>query len=124
VLQAPHPAIAAQRGIVPDGVFVTWFWFGSPASRSGLRATHRIVEFDGVPTADLDAFLALASSRPNGEAVRLKTVDLEGKESVFTLKRDPHFWPTTEIRRGPLGWERIDRSAPSAAVSRGSGAAP
>jgi S1-C subfamily serine protease len=124
VLQAPHSAIAAQSGVDPDGVFVSWFWFGSPASRSGLRATQRIVEFDGVSTPDLDAFLALASSRANGQAARLKTVDLDGKEAVVTLKRDPHFWPATEIRRGPRGWERIDRSVRPVAASRASGTAP
>jgi S1-C subfamily serine protease len=124
VLQDPHPAIAAQRGVAPGGVFVSWFWFGSPASRSGLRATRRIVEFDGVPTADLDAFLALASRRANGPAARLKTLDLDGKEAVVTLKRDPHFWPTTEIRRGVGGWERIDRSELAAAPVRSPASAP
>jgi S1-C subfamily serine protease len=108
LLQEPHPAVSAQRGVEPGGVYVSWFWYGSPANRSHLRATHRIVEFDGIPIDDLDAFLAIASDRANGRAIRLKTLDLEGKASVVTLKPDPHFWPTSEIRRGPDGWERID----------------
>jgi S1-C subfamily serine protease len=107
LLQAPHPAVSAQRGVEPGGVYVSWFWYGSPANRSGLRATHRIVEFDGVPIRGLDAFLAAASDRPNGRAVRLKTLD-DGKASVVTLKPDSRFWPTSEIRRVPDGWERID----------------
>jgi S1-C subfamily serine protease len=108
LLQAPHPAVSAQQGVEPGGVYVSWYWFGSPANRSGLRATQRIVEFDGVPIPDLDAFLAIAVDLPNGRAVRLKTLDLDGKVSVVTLKLDSRFWPTREIRRGPGGWERID----------------
>jgi S1-C subfamily serine protease len=108
LLQAPHPAVSAQRGVEPVGLYVSWFWYGSPANRSRLRATHRIVEIDGVPIQDIDSFLAVTSNRPNGRAVRLKTLDLDGKASVVTLKPDPHFWPTSEIRRGPDGWERID----------------
>ena len=75
-------------------------------------AYDRIVEFDGVPVPDLDAFLALASDRPNGRAVRLKTVGLDGKTAVLTPKPDPQFWPTAEIRRGANGWERSERSQP------------
>jgi len=34
-LQAPHRAISAQRGIPPEGVYVAYFQFGSPAARYG-----------------------------------------------------------------------------------------
>ena len=112
VLQTPHPVVSAQHGAAPGGVYVSWFWFGSPANRSRLLATHRIVEVDGVPIAKLDAFLGVTMNRPNGRAVRLKTIDLDGKASVVTLKPDPHFWPTSEIRRSPDGWERIDDPKP------------
>jgi S1-C subfamily serine protease len=108
LLQEPHPAVSAQYGVEPGGVYVSWLWYGSPANRSNLLATQRIVEFDGVPVADLDALLAAISDRPNGRAVRLKTLDLDGKATVISLKPDPDFWPTSEIRRGPRGWERID----------------
>ena len=33
VLQKPHRALAAQRGIEPEGVFVAYFSYGSPATR-------------------------------------------------------------------------------------------
>ncbi len=56
-LQAPHRAISAQRGIAPSGVYVAYFAYGSPASRYGLVPGRRIVEVDGQPTPDLDAFL-------------------------------------------------------------------
>jgi hypothetical protein len=111
VLQPPHSAIAAQEGIEANGVYVSWFWYGSPAGRSGLIATLRVVELDGHPTPDLDAFLAAVAGNPEGRPVRLKTIDLDGKVAVVTLKPDQQFWPTAEIRLGARGWERIDRSA-------------
>jgi S1-C subfamily serine protease len=108
LLQAPHPAVAAQRGVDPGGVYVAWFWYGSPVNRARLQATHRIIEVDGIPVTDLDSFLDAQPDRVDGRAVRLKTVSLEGKVSVVTLKPDTHFWPTAEIRRGPNGWERVE----------------
>jgi S1-C subfamily serine protease len=111
VLQAPHPAVAAQRGVDPGGVYVAWFWYGSPVNRARLQATHRIIEVDGVPVTDLDSFLDAQPERADGRAVRLKTISLDGKVSVVTLKPDTHFWPTREIRRGPNGWERVDLQA-------------
>jgi len=116
VLQAPHPAVAAQRGVDPGGIYVAWFWYGSPVNRAGLQATHRIIEVDGIAVTNLDSFLAAQPDRADGRAVRLKTISLEGKVSVVTLKPDTHFWPTREIRRGPNGWERVDLQMGQAAL--------
>ena len=57
--------MSAQRGIAPEGVYVGYFAYGSPATRYGLYPGRRIVEVDGVPTPDLDAFLRLRD-RPAG----------------------------------------------------------
>ena len=56
--------MAVQRGIAPDGVFVAFFTYGSPATRYKLWAGRRIVEVDGRPVADLDAFIARCPGRP------------------------------------------------------------
>jgi len=106
VLQRPPRAVAAQRGIPARGVYVSWFWYGSPAGAHGLRATRWITEVDGRPTPDLDAFLAAVSGREDRRAVRLRTRDLEGREEVITLKLDLAYWPTVEFARGPGGWVR------------------
>ena len=60
LLQAPHRELAVQRGVGTGGVYVSFFNFGSPASRSGLFAGRRIVAVDGEPTPDLEAFIRVA----------------------------------------------------------------
>ena len=106
VLHAPHRAMSVQRGIPPEGVFVAFFSYGSPATRYKLYAGRRIVEVDGQPTPDLDAFIAAVQGRADRSSVRLKTVTWNGSTEVITLKLDLHYWPAVELRRGPDGWTR------------------
>ncbi|HET7133323.1 MAG TPA: hypothetical protein VFJ95_13795, partial [Gammaproteobacteria bacterium] len=73
LLQPPHRELAVQRGVNTDGVYVSYFNFGSPASRSGLFAGRRIVAIDGEPTPDLDAFVRVAAKLGDKESVRLNT---------------------------------------------------
>ena len=88
LLQPAPLSLARQLGLPRSGVYVSRYWFGSPADRYGLQATHRILEVDGVPTPDLDSFLGVVRGKPDRGSVRLETVDLEGKLSVGTLKLD------------------------------------
>ena len=106
VLHAPHRAMSAQRGIPPEGVFVAFFSYGSPATRYRLFAGRRIVEVDGVPVPDLDAFIANVRGRPDRSSLRLKTITWNGSTEVITLKLDRHYWPTYELIRTDAGWER------------------
>jgi S1-C subfamily serine protease len=106
VLHAPHRAMAAQRGIPPEGVFVAFFSYGSPATRYQLFAGRRILEVDGRATPDLDAFIAAVRGRPDRSSVRLRTVTWNGSTEVITLKLDRHYWPAYELRRTPDGWLR------------------
>jgi C-terminal processing protease CtpA/Prc len=98
--------MAMQRGIPPEGVFVAFFSYGSPATRHRLFAGRRIVEVDGVPVPDLDAFIATVRGRPDRSSLRLKTVTWNGSTEVITLKLDRHYWPTYELVRTDTGWER------------------
>ncbi|MBW2371670.1 MAG: trypsin-like peptidase domain-containing protein [Deltaproteobacteria bacterium] len=109
LLQVPHRAVAAQRGLPREGLYVSWYAWGSPAHRYGLGATRRIVAADGKPTPDLDAFLAAVGERRDRDSVRLRTLNLEGRTDVITLKLDLRYWPPAELRHGPDGWERIER---------------
>ncbi len=107
-LHEPHRAMAAQRGIAPEGVFVAFFMYGSPASRYQLWAGRRIVEVDGVATPTLDAFIAAVTGRPDRSSLRLKTVNWNDSVDVITLKLDRHYWPAYELRREGEAWRRID----------------
>jgi S1-C subfamily serine protease len=112
LLQEPHRAMAAQRGIEPTGVYVAYFNYGSPATRYGLWAGRRIVEVDGRPTPDLDAFVAAVSGRPDRASVRLKTVTWNSGVEIITLKLDNRYWPAYELVHGPSGWERRPLDSP------------
>ena len=117
LLQAPHPALVSQYGIAKGGVYVSRHWFGAPSTRYGVEATSRIVKVDGQPVADLDAFLSIVSGKKDRDAVRLDTLDLDGKPGVITLKLDLEYWPTFELRREKGVWQRISRRENSAAAS-------
>ena len=106
-LQAPHRAMAAQRGIAPNGVFVSFFFYGSPATHYGLYAGRRIMEVDGQATPDLDAFIKVVRGKADRASVRLKTVSWNGQADVITLKLDKHYWPAYELdRQGDGTWTR------------------
>jgi S1-C subfamily serine protease len=112
-LQAPHRAMAAQRGIAPEGVFVSFFFYGSPATHYGLYAGRRIVEVDGQPTPDLDAFIKVVRGKPDRASVRLKTISWNGQTDVITLKLDKHYWPSYELERQADGtWTRTALDPP------------
>jgi pro-apoptotic serine protease NMA111 len=112
-LQAPHRAMAAQRGIAPYGVFVSFFFYGSPATHYGLYAGRRITEVDGQPTPDLDAFIRAVSGKPDRASLRLKTISWNGQTDVITLKLDKHYWPAYELNRQEDGsWTRTALDPP------------
>ena len=112
-LQAPHRAMAAQRGIAPYGVFVSFFFYGSPATHYGLYAGRRITEVDGQPTPDLDAFIRAVSGKPDRASLRLKTISWNGQTDVITLKLDKHYWPAYELNRQEDGsWVRTSPDPP------------
>ena len=106
LLQAPHHPARIQRNMQAEGAYVSLYWYGSPVSRSKLRAARRIVAVDGKPTPDLDAFLAAVADKPNHASVRLKTVDLDDKIELITLRLDLDYFPTYELRHGDTGWVR------------------
>ncbi|UCG72607.1 MAG: PDZ domain-containing protein [Chromatiales bacterium] len=108
LLQAPYRDMAAQRGVSPEGVYVAYFAYGSPASRYGLYAGRRIVAVDGEATPDLDAFLGQVAQRQDRDAVRLTTVSWNDTREVLTLKLDQTYWPAYEIRYQDGEWRRLD----------------
>jgi S1-C subfamily serine protease len=106
LIQAPHRELAVQRGVGNGGVYVSFFNFGSPASRSGLFAGRRIVAVDGQPTPDLDAFVQVTTALGDKESVRLNTMSFNDVPEVITLKLDPLYWPSYELVREGYEWRR------------------
>jgi hypothetical protein len=74
---------------------------------------------DGQPTPDLDRFLAAVKFKKHRDAVRLRMIDLEGRERARTMKLDLQYWPTSEVLRTPQGWARQPRGADGAEEARG-----
>ena len=107
LMQDPHRAMAAQRGVDTDGVYVAYFSYGSPATRYGLWAGRRVVEVNETPTPNLQAFIDAVQDIEHRESVRLKTMTWNGTAEVITLKLDNQYWPAYEIRRTEDGWRRI-----------------
>jgi S1-C subfamily serine protease len=106
LIQDPHRAMAAQRGVDTDGVYIAYFSYGSPATRYGLWAGRRVIEVNETPTPDLQAFIDAVEGIEHQESVRLKTVTWNGTSEVITLKLDNQYWPAYEIRRSEDGWRR------------------
>ncbi|KAJ6766643.1 BINDING PROTEIN putative-RELATED [Salix purpurea] len=110
LVQDPHPAVRAL-GFLPGeghGVYAAMWSYGSPAERYFLGAVIWIVHVNGKPTPDLDAFANVVKGLRYDEFVRVKTINLDGKPHVLTLKQDLHYWPTWELRFDPntATWRR------------------
>jgi len=103
LLQEPHSAVRSL-GFLPKeghGVYVARRLFGSPLHRYGVSARQWIVEVNGKATPDLQTFVNVIKELENGVFVRVKTMKLNGKPSVLTLKQDLHYWPTWELKFDP-----------------------
>ncbi|KAL4115209.1 hypothetical protein PRIC2_013377 [Phytophthora ramorum] len=110
VIQSPHYAVASL-GYIPEeggGVYCSRWCYGSPAHKYGLRATIWLVEVNGEPTRTLDDFLRVVERLENRESVRLKTISINTKPKVFTLKTDYHYWPTIELHREEWDWKYVE----------------
>ncbi|XP_073000222.1 protease Do-like 7 isoform X2 [Typha latifolia] len=110
IIQDPHSAVRAL-GFLPEeghGVYVARWCHGSPVHRYSLYALQWIVEINGKLTPDLETFVQVTKELEHGEFVRVKTVHLNGKPRVLTLKQDLHYWPTWELKfdRDTATWRR------------------
>ncbi|KAL3659518.1 hypothetical protein V7S43_015508 [Phytophthora oleae] len=112
VIQSPHYAVASL-GYIPEeggGVYCSRWCYGSPAHKYGLRATIWLVEVNGEATRTLNDFLRVVERLGNRESVRLKTISINTKPKVFTLKTDYHYWPTIELCREGGNWKYMEHS--------------
>ena len=113
LLLNPYREMALQRGINPEGVYVAFYNYGSPATRYGLWAGRRIMEVDGIRTPDLEEFLTVVREKHDQKSLRLTTVTMNGSTEVITLKLDNQYWPTYEIKKTTHGWQRFSINLPT-----------
>ncbi|KAF0682719.1 Aste57867_25170 [Aphanomyces stellatus] len=108
LLQVPPLSVASQREISSkDGVYVSCRYAGSPAARYGPPPTTRIVEINGQSIRHLDDFVRALQNQPKANSsIRVKYMDLGGKLHLTTLKLEPTFWPTSELRYVDGEWTR------------------
>jgi len=103
ILQNTHRPVA-QLGFLHAGVYCSRWYFGSPAHKYSLRAAHWIVEVNGKPTPDLDAFLSVVNSLDASDFVRLKIKGMQDRVSVTTIKMDLRYWPTWLLEKKEDDW--------------------
>ena len=99
----PYRALGFLQGIEPNGVYSTFFYWGSPTGSKTL-ANQRIISLNEVSTPDLQSFVEVARSLQGRAPVRIKTLDQGDRPSVYTIRLNPHYWPLESIRRTEDGW--------------------
>ncbi|KAF9592332.1 hypothetical protein IFM89_014258 [Coptis chinensis] len=146
IVQDPHPAVRKhlvflrKKGmvcmwqvtkdihlVIPADALASYknaeWCHGSPAHRYGLYALQWIVEVNGKLTPDLDSFVEVAKGLEHEEFVRIRTVHLNGKPRVLTLKQDLHYWATWELNFDPetaMWRRRIIKSLDASSLHSGS----
>lgn len=104
IVQDEHPEVSREAGTPPQGVYVSWYFGGTPAQRYGMTYGRRILAVDGTPIEDLDGFIETVSGLEDGEPVRLRMQTLQGREFALSLRLDTTWWPTRVLKRTEDGW--------------------
>ncbi len=104
LIQTPHRELSLQRGIKPQGVYVSYVFRGSPANRSNLSSLLRIVEINGEVVENLEHFQRLTQKYKSDKFVQLKVLDLINRESVISVRQNTYYWPDREIVRIDGDW--------------------
>jgi len=105
VLQTAYRAVLERGFCPPDGgVYISYYLFGSPAHKYKLVPKHWIVELNGEPVADMPAFRRMIEGLRHNTSVRVKTCDLNGKQTAYTLKTDHNYWRSYEVYRRGDEW--------------------
>ena len=105
VLQPAYRAVL-ERGFEPPqgGVYISYYLFGSPAHKHKLVPKHWVIEVNGAVVSGMRSFVGLIEKLHHGESCRVKTVDLAGRTSAYTVKTDHAYWRSYEVVRKDGKW--------------------
>ena len=128
ILHRPHQAVRQQISKLYSEVYVSSRIRGSPAYQYGVAPTNFITHVNGVPTPDLDSFIAetrkipdntckslneIADLNTHTDAItdfRLKAITFDCVPWVITMKKNDHYFPMMEWVKDneeECGWKRI-----------------
>lgn len=143
ILHRPHHAVRQQISKLHSEVYVSARSRGSPAYQYGLAPTNFITHVNGKPTKDLESFLKAVVNIPDNTCkhqlsissvlslvifvvlfeikanqksdFRLKAMTFDNVPWVITMKKNDHYFPTTEWIKDPTspdaqssgGWRRV-----------------
>ncbi|KAH8173010.1 PDZ-like domain-containing protein [Sarocladium implicatum] len=110
ILHRPHQAVRQQISKLHSEVYVSSRIRGSPAYQYGVAPTNFITHVNGQPTRDLKAFIEATRKIPDNTYFRLKAVTFDNVPWVITMKKNDHYFPTTEWIKDSTeqcGWRRV-----------------
>ncbi|KAK6610043.1 nuclear serine protease 2 [Botrytis cinerea] len=110
ILHRPHHAVRQQISKLHSEVYVAARTRGSPSYQYNLTPTNFVTHVNGKPTPDLEAFLKVVIQIPDNTYFRIKVVTFDNVPWVITMKKNDHYFPTTEWIKDPSeksGWRRI-----------------
>ena len=105
VVQEAYRAVL-ERGFEPDegGVYISYYLFGSPAHKHKLVPKNWIIQLNDERVPDIPGFVRLIQRLRHGQSCRVKTCDLTGRVSAYTLKTDHRYWRSYEVSRADGEW--------------------
>jgi len=110
ILHRPHHAVRQQISKLHSEVYISARTRGSPAYQYGLAPTNFVTHVNGKATPDLESFLEAVIGIPDNTYFRLKVVTFDDVPWVITMKKNDHYFPTTEWIKdesAKSGWRRI-----------------
>ncbi|RKF77921.1 Pro-apoptotic serine protease NMA111 [Golovinomyces cichoracearum] len=110
VLHRPHHAVRQQISKLHSEVYVSARTRGSPAYQYGLTPTNFVTHVNGKPTKDIEDFLKVVIPIPDNTYFRVRAMTFDNVPWVITMKKNDHYFPTTEWIKNPSepsAWSRI-----------------
>ncbi|ETV93349.1 hypothetical protein H310_12614 [Aphanomyces invadans] len=94
----PPPLAVLQMGFVHTGVYIAQVYAGTPADKCAVYTQRFLVEVNDIPTPTMEAFVAAVRGLGHHASARLKTISLNTRVRMFTLKTEYHYNPTVEYK--------------------------